>query len=66
MGSRGLTITAYGVIGLGLVLLEILGRFTSLPTPTAADMLRRALRHRSAQFGIVLAWWWFGWHFFVG
>jgi Family of unknown function (DUF6186) len=66
MGSRGLTVAAYGVIGLALVLLEILGRFTRVRIPTAAEMLRRALSHRSAQFGIVLAWWWFGWHFFVG
>jgi hypothetical protein len=66
MSSRALTIDAYLALGAVLVLLEVLARCTPLPVPTAAAVLHRALRHRSAQFGILLAWWWLAWHFLVG
>jgi Family of unknown function (DUF6186) len=66
MTSRALTIDAHLIFGAALVQLEVLARLTPLPVPTAAAVLHRALRHRSAQFGILLAWWWLAWHFLVG
>ena len=66
MTSRSVTIGAYLAIAAALALLEALARLTPLPVPTAAAVLHRALRHRSAQFGILLAWWWLAWHFLIG
>jgi hypothetical protein len=66
MTSRALTIDAYLTLGAVLVLLEVLARLTHLPVPSAAAVVHRALRHRSAQFGVLLAWWWLAWHFLVG
>jgi hypothetical protein len=34
--------------------------------PSFAGLLQRAMRTRSAQLGILLAWWWLGWHFILG
>lgn len=66
MTSHALTVAAYLAVALLLITLELVARWSSAPIPTLADLVRRALRHRSAQFGLLLAWWWIGWHFFVG
>lgn len=66
MTSRHVTIACYLLLGACLVGLEVLARTTRLPVLPASVLLRRTLRHRSAQFGLVLAWWWIGWHFLVG
>lgn len=62
MTSRQATILVYVGIGLLLLGLELLARTTER-VPTFGTLLRAALRHRSAQLGLVLAWWWLGWHF---
>lgn len=64
MTSREWTIAVYVVLGLTLVALEVLARLRLARVPTVADLLGAVLRHRSAQLGLVLAWWWLGWHFF--
>lgn len=63
MTTRELTILVYAGLGLALVALEVLARVGGR-IPTVAVLLRLALRHRSGQLGLVLAWWWLGWHFF--
>lgn len=34
------------------------GRFASL-----AQLFHRILHYRGTRIGLILAWWWFGWHF---
>ncbi|MEO7126157.1 MAG: DUF6186 family protein [Nakamurella sp.] len=60
---RSITIAVYVVCALALMVTEILARATRLHVPTLAALFRWMLRRRSAQIGIVMAWWWIGWHF---
>lgn len=60
---RDLTIAVYVAFGCTFALIEILARFTRLKIPTLAALFRWMMRRRSAQIGIVMAWWWIGWHF---
>ncbi|MDQ2847210.1 MAG: DUF6186 family protein [Actinomycetota bacterium] len=66
MSSHLLTVLAFCAVGVLLVVLGLAASFTALPVPTVGALLRRALRHRAAQFGLLMVWWWLGWHFFVG
>lgn len=60
---RTLTITIYLLCAAVLGATELLARLTRLPIPTLANLFRWMLRRRSAQIGVVMAWWWIGWHF---
>lgn len=60
---RDLTIGIYLFCALALVATEVLARTTRLRIPTLAALFRWMLRRRSAQIGVVMAWWWIGWHF---
>lgn len=60
---RALTITVYVLCAAALAATELLARLTRLPIPTLANLFRWMLRRRSAQIGVVMAWWWIGWHF---
>ncbi len=60
---RDITILVYVACGLALATTELLARFTRLPVPTLAALFRWMMRKRSAQIGMLMAWWWIGWHF---
>lgn len=60
---RTWTILVYIGCGLALIAVEVLARFTRLRVPTVASLFRWMMRKRSAQIGILMAWWWIGWHF---
>jgi hypothetical protein len=66
MSSHELTVAVYLVIGCSLVGLEAAGRRPNAMVPTFAALVTWAARHRSAQFGMLLVWWWLGWHFVLG
>lgn len=66
MSSHVVTMLAYLAVAALLLISEALARWTSVPIPSFPALVRGALRHRGAQFGLLLAWWWIGWHFFVG
>jgi Family of unknown function (DUF6186) len=63
--SRVLTIAGYLMLAATLVATEVVARRPRARVPTFAGLVRWGLRHRSAQLGIVLAWWWLGWHFLL-
>ena len=65
MTSRIVTIAIYGVLFASLGVLELLARYRPRTVATLAQTLRWTMRRRSAQIGIVMAWWWIGWHFLV-
>lgn len=60
---RLVTISVYVLIGLTLVGVELAARRGSTRVPTGSALVRWALRRRSTQIGLLLAWWWLGWHF---
>lgn len=60
---RMLTVAVYLICAFVLAVTELLARHSSARIPRLADLFRWMLRRRSAQIGIVMAWWWIGWHF---
>lgn len=58
---RGVTIAVYLACAAALAALELTARHSTLPT--ISSVLRWAARRRSTQIGLVMAWWWIGWHF---
>ena len=65
MSSRSMTIGAYAVLALMLVVTEVVARRQPRAATTVTDMVRRVCRTRSGQLTLVLAWWWLGWHFLL-
>ena len=65
MTSRIITMAIFGALFAALGVLDLMARYTRLGVPTVADVLRWTMRRRSAQIGIVMAWWWIGWHFLI-
>ena len=63
MTARVITIVVFAVLFAGLEILDLIARYSKLNVPTLSQVLRWAMRRRSAQIGIVMAWWWIGWHF---
>jgi hypothetical protein len=64
---RTLTIVVYLGLGLLLVALEVAARTgLSRSVPTLGAILRHPMRLRASRIGLFVAWWWIGWHFFVG
>ncbi|CCH78588.1 conserved hypothetical protein [Nostocoides japonicum T1-X7] len=57
------TVATYVVIGCAALLLELLGRLGVGTLVPLGAVVRRGLRHRSTQLGLLFAWWWLGWHF---
>lgn len=60
---RVVTISVYVLIASALATTEWLARRGSGRLPTCSALIRWALRRRSTQIGLLLAWWWLGWHF---
>ena len=54
---------AYALIAAAVLALEAAARLAPGRVPSVGTVLTWAMRRRSAQFGLVLAWWWLGWHF---
>ena len=66
MSTRVLTVLGYLLVAASLVGVELSARRDVSRVPSFGGLLRRAMRTRSAQLGILLAWWWLGWHFILG
>jgi hypothetical protein len=65
MTSRLITMAVFATLFAALGVLDLLARHSRLNVPTVAEVLRWTMRRRSAQIGIVMAWWWIGWHFLI-
>ncbi len=63
MTSRVLTVAGFVLLGLACLGLEVAGRIHGWPVPTLGRLLNGIMRRRSARVGVLLAWWWLGWHF---
>lgn len=62
MTSYVVTVAAYlGVLGLALAV-EVVALATPRLCASFGQVVTWALRRRSTQLGLLLAWWWLGWH----
>lgn len=62
MSSAAVTVAAYLLLaGVGAAL-QLAGWLAPRRWSTLQRVLAFALRRRSTQLGLVLAWWWLGWH----
>jgi hypothetical protein len=64
---RVVSIAGYLTLTLLLVVIELVAR--ARPggrIPTLSATLRHPMRLRATRIALLMAWWWIGWHFFVG
>jgi Family of unknown function (DUF6186) len=66
MSSYNATVAAYAAV----LVLGVVAELVALTAPRLwagfGQVLTWALRRRSTQLGLVLAWWWLGWHWATG
>lgn len=60
---RTFTIAVFAAIGLAVVALDVVARSPRSNIATWGELVRRVVRSRPAQFGLLLSWWWIGVHF---
>jgi len=63
---RNFTIAGFLVCVVAAVILELRARRTPDYLAPLGTVLDRVMASRSARIGILLFWWWAGWHFLVG
>lgn len=63
---RSLTIAGFLVCVVAAVVLELRARRAPDYLAPLGTVLDRVMASRSARIGILLFWWWAGWHFLVG
>ena len=60
-----LSTVVFALEAAAIVTLVILGRRDDERFVPAADLLDRVMASRPARIGILMFWWWLGWHFLV-
>ena len=63
MNSAQVTVLLYAAVGVMLLGLEVVGRLRPEKYSAVGRVLTWAMRRRSTQLGVLLVWWWLGWHF---
>ncbi len=66
MTMRLITIVGFVACLVLIVLLEALARREPEKLTSLTSMIDHVMATRSARVGILLFWWWLGWHFLVG
>ena len=66
MTSRLLTIAGFVACLVAVGALELLARRDPEKMTSLTSMIDHVVAVRSARIGILLFWWWLGWHFLVG
>ncbi|MBX3117030.1 MAG: hypothetical protein KF808_06775 [Cryobacterium sp.] len=64
--TRILTICAYLACVVAAVVVEIAARRDPERIAPIGNLMDKVMETRSARIGILLFWWWLGWHFLVG
>jgi len=64
--TRVITELGFGLIVLVAIGLGVASHVWPKRVPKLTSVLAVVMRRRSARIAFVLAWWWVGWHFFVG
>jgi hypothetical protein len=65
MNSHDLTVFAYLVLALAMVVLQVLSIGRGSKIPSIGTLFSRIMRTRSGRVGIVAGWAWLGLHFFA-
>lgn len=63
--SGEVTVWGYALLGATLLVLQLWALRPASGIPTVSEVLRWGMRRRTAQLGVLLAWWWVGWHFLL-
>jgi hypothetical protein len=63
MSPRAITVTGYVLIGVAALVVELLARRPGSRIPTVSQLLRQLMRERWGRVGMLLVWWWLGFHF---
>lgn len=63
MISHVLTIVAFALLALAFLGIAVASHVPGWPVPTLGRLLAAGMRQRSTRIGILLVWWWLGWHF---
>ena len=66
MTIRLLTVAGFVACLLLIVILDLVARREPQTVTPLASMIDHVMASRSARIGILLFWWWLGWHFLVG
>jgi hypothetical protein len=61
--SRAVTIAGYLVLAAALIVLDVIGRRPGTRVPTLAQLCGYVMRDRWGRLGVLLLWFWLGWHF---
>jgi hypothetical protein len=61
--SRGLTLGLYVAALVTALVLFSVSRARADLAPRLGQVVTWAMRRRTTQVGLLLAWWWLGWHF---
>jgi len=64
MTASQLTVLAFAVVTVALVVLQTLAR-RSPARPQIGDVFTVLMQRPTGRFLVMLGWWWLGWHFFV-
>ncbi|HYY78879.1 MAG TPA: DUF6186 family protein [Actinomycetes bacterium] len=65
MSSRTITIAVFAALTVAAVALHLLARRPSSRVPRLGDLIGVLVETRRGRVGLVLVWWWLGWHFFA-
>jgi hypothetical protein len=66
VSSHLATLVAYAAVGLLALAVELAALLAPHSMPRFGDVVTWALRRRSTQLGLLLLWWWLGWHWVTG
>ena len=62
MSPRGITIAGYALIGAAMLIVELVARRPGSRVPTLAQLTQRLMHERWGRVGMLLVWWWLGFH----
>jgi hypothetical protein len=63
---REITLVGFALCLAAAIAVEVVARRDPQRIAPLGDLLDRVMAARSARVGILLFWWWVGWHFLVG
>lgn len=66
MTSREITIAVYCAVIVAGTVVEVLARTGRTRLCTLSGCVTHQVVRRSTQLGLIVAWWWLGWHFLTG
>jgi Family of unknown function (DUF6186) len=65
MSARALTVLGFSCLTLAVVVAQARAALAETRTPTLGEVLGYLMRTRAGRVGVLLSWWWLGWHFFA-